>query len=77
MEVMMKTLEDLMFSKEFQDACRLTVRDAIADANAAGLPKAYKELDRSDQAKYRPRAELGPRRSSIDVYRELDDFKKD
>lgn len=45
----MKSLEELMFGKEFQDGARKAIADAIARANAAGLPKAYQELDRSKE----------------------------
>jgi hypothetical protein len=45
----MKSLEELMFGKDYQDGARKAITEAVARANAAGLPKAYKELDRSKE----------------------------
>lgn len=37
----MNTLENLIFSNTFRDAVRHAVEEAVAEANALNLPKAY------------------------------------
>lgn len=48
----MKSLQDLIFGEKFQQGATKAVQEAVAKANAAGLPKAY--LDSFDQVRQHP-----------------------